>query len=477
MKGHRKTTGKKLVLIIILSTIMLFSTALIMQGNSSAQTAVAQGIFPSHQNDLRTNNAGQPHSLDIPTPTISANRAPAPKTEKVLVLRAQLAGALFSADISLMRTMFKDSVKAYYTEVSYNLVVMNTTFITNNYTLTHTDSYYSANIESLVSDTVKAANNDVSTLGGYSAFRHIVIVHSGPDKAVTHLSTDIGSEFVFRNGGPLIDIPGIRIMNASIVSQYDPLGVVVHELGHSLGLPDLYSYQGEDLSAIDTFMGAWDLMATGSWTPSGQGTSPSHLTTWSKIKLHWIDATQIVNMSQSDIQSGVNKTVFLDPQERTDRNLAIRILLSNGTYFLIENRQAIGYDGSIPAKGVLILFCDDSKLSGYGPARVVSAHPPSLGADAVFNVGFFAKDFYGNLALNVGVKVLNKWDNGTMKVLVGRYNPVYNAPTEYKDPTVPVIFGIAMIVVISIVSITVYIKRGRRRVQNGRQEVTVIKIS
>jgi M6 family metalloprotease-like protein len=411
--------------------------------------------------------------------SISVNRAPTPRDDRVLVLRALLLDKGFSVDINAMRTLFKDSVKAYYDEVSYGQVSMNTSFVNNNYTMTHTEAYYStgAHIEGLINETLNAANSNVVALGGYSVFRHIVIVHSGYDKAVTHLSTDIGSEFVYRNGQPLLSVGGVNIMNACIVSQYDPLGVVVHELGHSLGLPDLYSYQAEDLSTSDTFVGTWDLMGTGSWNPYGQGTSPSHLTTWCKIQLHWINSTQIVNITESAIQGGANKTVFLDPQELPGQNLAIRILLNNGTYYLIEDRQGIGYDGSILGSGVLILFCDNSKPSGDGPAKVVSAHPPSLGGDAAFNVGFLARDFYGDPALNIGVKVLNRWGNGTFKVLVGSYSSVYNTPTEYKDITIPLIFGIVIIAVISIVSILVYVKRGRRRVQAGYQDVTVIKIS
>jgi hypothetical protein len=274
-------------------------------------------------------------------------------------------------------------------------------------------------------------------------------------------------------------IDGVNIMNACIVSQYDPLGVVVHELGHSQGLPDLYSYQAETTEppTSDPFVGAWDLMATGAWSPNGQGTSPCYFTTWCKIKLGWIDATHIVSISESDIQGGANETVLLDPQEILGPTLAIRIMLDNGTYFLLEDRQAIGYDVSIPASGLLILFCDDSKPTGYGPVKVVSANPPDLGPDAVYNVGFLSKSFYGNPTLNIGIKVLNKWDNGTLKVLVGQYNSVYNAPTEYVDMTVPVIFGIAIIAVISVVSITIYVKRGRRSNQAGRHEVTVIKVS
>jgi hypothetical protein len=184
-----------------------------------------------------------------------------------------------------------------------------------------------------------------------------------------------------------------------------------------------------------------------------------------------------VNISESDIQSGINRTVLLDPEEETGPILAIRIMLNNGTYYLVEDRQQIGYDSSLPGSGILILFCNDSEPSGYGPARVVSAHPPSLGADAAFNLGLFANDFYGNLALNIGIKLISKWDNGTFKVLVGQYGPVSSAPIAYQDVTIPVVFGIGIIAVISVVSIIVYIKRGRRAIQKSNNEIPVIKLS
>jgi M6 family metalloprotease-like protein len=480
MRGHSITRRKGFILIAIVLTIVIFSTGFISQDAYVPQAAAAQGAFPSDRIDVGTSNTTTSNSVNFSTSTIGANKAPAPKVEKVLVLRAQLNGSIFTTNSKDMSALFENSVRDYYSDDSYNQVLMNVSYVPNNYTLPYSELYYSAptNLVDLVRDTLTAAQNDVSRLGGYSSFRHLIIVHSGPDRAATLLPSDIGSEFVNSSSGPLVVIDGVNIENACIVSEEDPLGVVVHELGHSQGLPDLYSYQAEteEPPESDPFVGSWDLMATGAWSPNGQGTSPCYMTTWCKIDLGWIDSTHIASISQSEIQSGANETVLLDPQEVMGPILAIKILLTNGTYFLIEDRQPIGYDASIPASGVLILFCDDSKPTGDGPVRVVSASPPDLGPDAVFNVGFFAKDFYGSLSLNIGVKVLNKWNNGTFKVLVGQYNSVYNAPVEYVDMTVPVIIGVAIVAVISIVSIAVYVKRGRRMGQASRQEVTGIRI-
>lgn len=488
MTGSHIRSNKRLMILVLFSTILLFLAASISQIRPQPQISIAHSIGANIRNDLAATSTGPSYSPNKEPSPISDDRAPTPQEEKVLVLRAKLSDKLFDVNINTMRTLFTDTVKGYYDEVSYNQVFLNITYLANNYTLTRTEAYYGEysvsggreidlHVEDLVFDTLTAAKNDVTALGGYSIFKHIIVVHSGTDEAATGQPNDITSQFIYRDHSTLLTIGGVNIMNACIVSENDPLGVVVHELGHSMGLPDLYSYQASDSGLSDTFVGAWDLMATGSWNPSGQGTSPSHPTTWCKIQLHWIKPTQIVNISQSDIQNGHNVTVFLDPQESSDQNLATRILLNNGTYYLIEDRQKIGYDGSIPGSGVLILFCDDSKASGDGPAKVVSAHPPSKGSDAPFNLGWFAQDFYGNSALNIGVKVLNKWDNGTFKVIVGPYAAVYNTPTEYKDISVPVIAGVSIIAVISVVAVLVYIRRGRQKSRSDYQGATVIKIS
>jgi M6 family metalloprotease-like protein len=409
--------------------------------------------------------------------SIVALRAP-PEEEKTLVVRATLVGETWGVDTNALRTLFVNGIKSYYLEVSYDQVNMNTTYISANYTMLHNESYYATDpstILELIEEALIKAEGDVNSSGGYQIFKHIVIVHSGTDAAATHNFEDITSEFVYSSGG-LFSIGGVKIMNACIVAEGDPLGVVVHELGHSQGLPDLYSYAAVGLG--DTFLGEWDLMAAGSWNPSPQGTSPSHMTTWCKNKLGWMKPTETVNISQSSIASGNNVTVLLNPQEVQNPTLSIKIQLTNGTYFMVEDRLRIGYDSALPNNGVLVLFCDDSIASGYGPVRLMSAHPPSLGADAAYNVGYFTVSFYGDKLANIGVKVINKWSNGTFKIFIGDYNSALNAPVEYQDTTIPMVAMIGGITILVVVAILVYFKKGRQKAASSAYEtVPVIKLS
>ncbi len=63
------------------------------------------------------------------------------------------------------------------------------------------------------------------------------------------------------------------------------IGVYCHEIGHTLGLPDLYDPNGGSHG-----IGYWGLMGTGNWnTPA----SPAHLCGWSKEQLGWVEGVEI----------------------------------------------------------------------------------------------------------------------------------------------------------------------------------------
>ena len=68
------------------------------------------------------------------------------------------------------------------------------------------------------------------------------------------------------------------------------MGVYAHEFGHILGLPDLYDRDDSDGSSAG--LGEWCLMASGSWL-GWAGDTPSHMSTWCKIQMGWIEPTTL----------------------------------------------------------------------------------------------------------------------------------------------------------------------------------------
>ncbi|MBN2071968.1 MAG: M6 family metalloprotease domain-containing protein [Candidatus Krumholzibacteriota bacterium] len=77
------------------------------------------------------------------------------------------------------------------------------------------------------------------------------------------------------------------------------IGVFCHEFGHSLGLPDLYDYNGGGRG-----IGFWGLMGSGNWnTPK----SPAHLSAWSREQLGWIDPVEIGWVEEERVLESINE--------------------------------------------------------------------------------------------------------------------------------------------------------------------------
>ena len=106
------------------------------------------------------------------------------------------------------------------------------------------------------------------------------------------------------------------------------IGVASHELGHGLGLPDLYATSGSSEG-----IGEWGLMGSAAYTSP---TSPGHMEAWSKERLGWVTVREI--------QPGA--TYQLGPVVSGDTVFLVRPTGPNprGEYFLLENKQPIGAD-------------------------------------------------------------------------------------------------------------------------------------
>ena len=131
------------------------------------------------------------------------------------------------------------------------------------------------------------------------------------------------------------------------------IGIMCHELGHlMLGLPDLYDTDGSSNG-----IGDWGLMGGGSWNVvSGwSGTSPSHLSAWSKVETGFTLPTDVdsdqpgVSLAKADSNEAVRR-VWIDKYKVFE-------------YFLVENRQQSGYDAGLPTSGLLVWHIDDSQTN------------------------------------------------------------------------------------------------------------------
>jgi immune inhibitor A len=138
------------------------------------------------------------------------------------------------------------------------------------------------------------------------------------------------------------------------VPPFSSFGVLAHEFGHLLGLPELYAPGG----AAHEGIGVWGLMGQGTWL--GRGDRPPHPEAWSKAKLGWIDVETIDRSTPG---------VTLPAVTRAPR--AIRIPVTPGNeqeYYLLENRLREGADAKLPGDGLLVWHVDE-RVGGFRTAQ------------------------------------------------------------------------------------------------------------
>ena len=184
--------------------------------------------------------------------------------------------------------------------------------------------------------------------------------------AILGLSSNLPTDDLSQNGGRILirdDLrvgrpPGGTIQEGRTFAS--TVGIMAHELGHLLGLPDLFdtgfSSLGELGSTDDSAgIGYWGLMGHGArgWQDLG---GPTSFTPWSLLRLGWLGV-------ENDDLVIVDRTLA---DERIDApgngGKVYRMALEQARYLLIEHRRAAAsfYDRRIPTDGLLIWQIDEN---------------------------------------------------------------------------------------------------------------------
>jgi len=143
-------------------------------------------------------------------------------------------------------------------------------------------------------------------------------------------------------------VPGSEAVPAD---QWIDIGVLCHELGHTLGLPDLYDFNGGGFG-----IGHWGIMGTGNWnTPE----RPAHPEAWTRVELGWTVPTTVgwepvdVVIPPAEQNAVAYKLPFTDERFRRSTTCAI-----SGAYSL--------YCGLTQAEGTARGWASPGPTGGYG---------------------------------------------------------------------------------------------------------------
>jgi M6 family metalloprotease-like protein/uncharacterized repeat protein (TIGR02543 family) len=282
--------------------------------------------------------------------------------QNVLVLTVQFTDLSHSTTGKVDEAV--SELAKYWGDVSYGKISLRTTVSAKWYTLQQTHAYYGANPETssrkieFITDAVSVSASDFN----YNDYSYLIIVHAGDSEGHSRNAGDIWDAGTIGRG-TVATSTGSFLLGVAIVAEKDPVGPYAHELGHNFGLVDLWDYKVADAACpwCDTFVGEWDLMAHGCW--SGNGTTPAGLSSWSLLRLGWLEASAVAT-----IKAGEKAQHEVRPLESTSPAV-IKVTITDSTYYLVEARQKIGWDRNLPDDGVLIFYVDDGKGNGEGPVR------------------------------------------------------------------------------------------------------------
>jgi M6 family metalloprotease-like protein len=163
--------------------------------------------------------------------------------------------------------------------------------------------------------------------------------------------------------------------------------LVIHELGHLFGLPDLYSFQ--DSTDTADYFSIMNKAAVGGIGYFG----------WEKYILGWLDDPQMICHKAGEV------TGNLVPLTKTNGLKMIAVPISSSQVLVVENRAKEGIDKMIPNPGIIAYIVDSSIEGGKNPIKVLNNKKPiKIGSSFIYN--------------NVKIEVLKKKSKNNVKVSV-----------------------------------------------------------
>ncbi len=148
---------------------------------------------------------------------------------------------------------------------------------------------------------------------------------------------------------------GVRIEDYACTSEFKGnsgtnmagIATFVHEFGHVLGLPDLYATNNANHHTLD----AWSVMDGGVYL--NQGRTPSTYNSFERFQLNFLTPKVLKDpaiIELNPITTG-NEAYLISQTESHNLQPSSP---NPSEYFLLENRQKIGWDSYLPGHGMLI---------------------------------------------------------------------------------------------------------------------------
>ncbi len=238
------------------------------------------------------------------------------------------------------------------------------------------------------------------------------------DMVVVFTPPGIGNK-ACRYDGTVLESPGFSwtasdgtVVDKVITSDWNNrfpfmVGVLAHEYGHAMGLPELYDRThirstSQDSTGVAGYpfqsagIGYWGVMGRGGegyMRVEGIADGPAPLSAWSRAEVGWLDSkvetvSSDTTVTIPDINSDNGKVYKIEVPSRSDE------------YFLLSNRQSgtgSYYDDFLPRSGLLIWHIDDSIVRVNGSTSDINQNEKHKRVDVECADGLFTdKGFPSN---------------------------------------------------------------------------------
>jgi M6 family metalloprotease-like protein len=345
----------------------------------SAGLTQAVNVFPTH-------SQGQTFAKAAYTSMVSKNAQLSGFSNLVIFVRFQSEPEFvdsFSRYDSLLNSSYGPSLKQYYQEVSWNQFIVNSYIYqrSGNLIVSYMDSHprgyylkYDA-VTNPIGYTTDANEREMSLLDSALTKVRPLIPSSLNLDGNGDGKVDNVTFVISGNPGPYADVlwphtsempssPAFYL-NGKIVSSYSfqfenmfEVRVLCHEMGHSVGMPDLYRYTNNTINPC----GAWDIMCNG---------GNVHMTNYMKYKYgKWISSIPEIS---------TDGTYWLKVSTSPVNNIyKIKSPRSIRECFILEFRKKMGnYESQLPGSG-LIVYRINERVSGnvLGPPDEIYVYRP-----------------------------------------------------------------------------------------------------
>ena len=142
-------------------------------------------------------------------------------------------------------------------------------------------------------------------------------------------------------------------------ADLDGIGTACHEFSHCLGLPDFYDTSGNNFG-----MSTWDVMDQGCY--NNDSSTPSGYTSYERMFAGWLTPTELNTMTRVE---------GMKPLADSPEAYILYNENNRNEYYLLENRQLVGFDAGLYGHGLLVLHVDyDEETWHNNSVNVNSSH-------------------------------------------------------------------------------------------------------